>query len=522
LQTHYLPCRLSTSNSLQPTTMFDSYQTNHTELSPLVATEGRELELEEEWPSKKRERSFVAVGTALLVAVAFFTGKATSQRRTEATLTELSLVGARTASSLTTTSSPTCMDPPLKDIGKNPVLPLDLCEGDCGSDDECMGSLVCFKRTGYTPVPGCCGSGNGSRDYCIIPLTPEPTPAPIPAPPTPTSTQAPTLPTTSDPTPAPTPASTPVPEPTLSRPYIPYPKLKNIGQDPGFPLDLCEGDCDYDYECIGSLVCYHREYDPGFPHPIPGCSGYGFKAYDYCIQPPLRNNERDPVLDLCEGDCDSDDECIGSLVCFHKDEHYELVPGCHGWGVSGVRNYCIIPPLINNITPILPLDLCEGDCDYDDECMGSLECFQRTGFTHVPGCYGAGVSGSDYCITPLVYVHNPNKDTWANHEATAVICGGHLASARTANEMSEIVIDTWTGAYQKQPCDSEPFGCWHWSGGRAFQDPYCLWNIGEPNEYKELNEDCGVWKGSGLNDLPCDRLAGGTYLLPPDYDVHCM
>jgi uncharacterized surface protein with fasciclin (FAS1) repeats len=49
--------------------------------------------------------------------------------------------------------------------------------------------------------------------------------------------------------------------------------------------------------------------------------------------------------------------------------------------------------------------LCEGDCDSDDECKGDLVCFKRRpmSFKKVPGCRGGGSdpSGTDYCINPL-------------------------------------------------------------------------------------------------------------------------
>ena len=44
--------------------------------------------------------------------------------------------------------------------------------------------------------------------------------------------------------------------------------------------------------------------------------------------------------------------------------------------------------------------LCEGDCDKDSHCQGSLECYQRDGTEDVPGCYGSGKSGWDHCYDP--------------------------------------------------------------------------------------------------------------------------
>ena len=43
----------------------------------------------------------------------------------------------------------------------------------------------------------------------------------------------------------------------------------------------CEGDCDEDADCMGDMVCFHREYG----EIIPGCTGdsmYDIEAKDYC------------------------------------------------------------------------------------------------------------------------------------------------------------------------------------------------------------------------------------------------
>jgi len=38
--------------------------------------------------------------------------------------------------------------------------------------------------------------------------------------------------------------------------------------------------------------------------------------------------------------------------------------------------------------------------DEDVDCIGNLVCFQRSGFTAVPGCTGEGRDNNDYCIRP--------------------------------------------------------------------------------------------------------------------------
>ena len=53
-------------------------------------------------------------------------------------------------------------------------------------------------------------------------------------------------------------------------------------------------------------------------------------------------------------------------------------------------------------SPPTPLGLCQGDCDKDDDCKGSLVCFQRDARQDVPGCSGGtdDISKADYCIEP--------------------------------------------------------------------------------------------------------------------------
>jgi hypothetical protein len=49
-----------------------------------------------------------------------------------------------------------------------------------------------------------------------------------------------------------------------------------------------------------------------------------------------------------------------------------------------------------------PLQKCQGDCDNDDECAGSLKCLQRRSDEPVPGCTGLtdNMNGRDFCYDP--------------------------------------------------------------------------------------------------------------------------
>eukprot|EP00980_Cylindrotheca_fusiformis_P029690 scaffold23710_cov230-Cylindrotheca_fusiformis.AAC.1 len=54
------------------------------------------------------------------------------------------------------------------------VFPLSACQGDCDSDRECKGRLQCMNRDRYEPVPGCTGSGQRGKDYCVDPFPSRP------------------------------------------------------------------------------------------------------------------------------------------------------------------------------------------------------------------------------------------------------------------------------------------------------------------------------------------------------------
>jgi hypothetical protein len=125
--------------------------------------------------------------------------------------------------------------------------------------------------------------------------------------------------------------------------------------------------------------------------------------------------------EICEGDCQTDDDCKGTMLCFHRSNQAQQVPGCFGKGIGGItggENYCYDPksPVIkgSNTTDTAlsspgcskekPCAVCQGDCDNDDECAGDLVCQQKAGPGSVPGCLGFDNSGTDFCVKPRVGV----------------------------------------------------------------------------------------------------------------------
>lgn len=193
-------------------------------------------------------------------------------------------------------------------------------------------------------------------------------------------------------------------------PSCPVP-LNNVGADPSVVMGLCEGDCDADSDCSGSLLCFHRELTYT-QLAIPGCTGIPTTFdWDYCLPGVDSSPGLNPssVMGLCQGDCDTDAHCSGSLLCFQRDGT-EDVPGCAGAGTS-TWDYCvsesalwepgIVPWVLvdHGTNPSAILGPCQGDCDIDADCAGDLTCFQRDGTATVPGCLGTGTSDLDYCIS---------------------------------------------------------------------------------------------------------------------------
>eukprot|EP00397_Hematodinium_sp_SG-2012_P043434 GEMP01048277.1.p1 GENE.GEMP01048277.1~~GEMP01048277.1.p1 ORF type:complete len:321 (+),score=23.18 GEMP01048277.1:76-1038(+) len=65
-----------------------------------------------------------------------------------------------------------------------------------------------------------------------------------------------------------------------------------------------------------------------------------------------------------------------------------------------------------------PCRMCEGDCDYDDQCAGNLKCFQRAGNDTTDfGCGSTGLrEGYDYCYEPA-YASGSARELLEQEEA---------------------------------------------------------------------------------------------------------
>ena len=214
-----------------------------------------------------------------------------------------------------------------------------------------------------------------------------------------------------------------------------------------FPLSFCQGDCDNDDDCEGSLVCQQRSGN----EVVPGCVGTPERGRDYCVEPKQERldntlggatldvvgNNREPSsvfpLAQCEGDCDSDEDCAGDLICFQRDADNDVVPGCVGTP-GGESDYCIkqsssiaasstradktvvLFPRLSTVgkdgspTSAYPLRECQGSCRTDADCSSDLVCLERSaGSIFVPGCAGATEGDTNYCIEPSAAIINTRK-----------------------------------------------------------------------------------------------------------------
>jgi len=134
---------------------------------------------------------------------------------------------------------------------------------------------------------------------------------------------------------------------------------------------------------------------------------------------------KDGELKMCQGDCDTDEHCKGNLKCFERDG-YTSIPGCDGLGDEKF-DYCYDPdalglPHLQKLSdhPTVKLSLCWGDCDSDNECRDGLVCYHRDDTSTVPGCAGVGTTNTDYCIEPFTELH----DKGINPSVTLEECAG--------------------------------------------------------------------------------------------------
>jgi len=252
------------------------------------------------------------------------------------------------------------------------------CKGDCDYDYQCARGLKCFQQNWrYTTITGCEGRTKSNYDYCYDP----------------TPTARPTRrPTTAMPTRKPTTAAH-LNAKTLTDHGFSAHRLKNVVKAKG--LGMCQGDCDSDTHCQGSMKCFHSSSGG---NTVTGCEGKTSGITDYCYQPKpvtaahlnakkltdhgfsahtLTNVVKAKGLGMCQGDCDSNTHCQGSMVCFHSSSSGNTVTGCEG-KTSGYTDYCYQPLKLSNPARCAEWS-CKEWCLYFDQTVEDAGVYSKNG-----------------------------------------------------------------------------------------------------------------------------------------------
>mmetsp|Transcript_117587 Transcript_117587/g.279185 ORF Transcript_117587/g.279185 Transcript_117587/m.279185 type:complete len:428 (+) Transcript_117587:58-1341(+) len=146
-----------------------------------------------------------------------------------------------------------------------------------------------------------------------------------------------------------------------------------------FHLGQCEGDCNHDDDCSGSLRCMQRSGN----EDVPGCNGLPFWGVDYCYDPACEPGN-DPLPSPPQPSPPNEASSTTSAPPIQQDPMIIAPPLDSSYGQHGSQN----------------MPKCAGDCDTDSQCAQGLSCFQRDGTSPVPGCWGTGEPNFDYCYDP--------------------------------------------------------------------------------------------------------------------------
>ena len=337
----------------------------------------------------------------------------------------------------------------LEFVAWSPSQPLNECQGDCDTDQDCAGDFVCFPATGASQVPGCKGNpwSFPFSDFCVLPqkeqaeiiTTQVPTTNATQVPDVnatlaPTSTNATLALTTDCATLAPS-----IGNATLA------PTSTNATQAPTTDcatLALTTTNATLAPTTNATILDQLLEEESNLT-ALEAIQDLSTSA------PTISNNlllsfvSWDPTepLGACQGDCDRDEDCLGDMVCLSRSSTPDRsIPGCQESTayIPSIAHFCASslnkmeeqqnPPTASPIADTLmttavpaaqfalpdvvlefvtwdstePLDHCQGDCDNNADCAGELICWKNV---NPPGC--ARSSGSyvpsiaHFCVYPV-------------------------------------------------------------------------------------------------------------------------
>lgn len=207
----------------------------------------------------------------------------------------------------------------------------------------------------------------------------------------------------------------------------------------GCPCEGWEGDCDVASDCDESLVCAQYGSTPYYG---------GVASNDICVDPACPSfNPQDPdwtpgcKLPAAEGDCDTDADCLGFLIC--KDEIGKAVHHA----ADSTLDVCDYPPdpgcSANSCSSSCPCGLGEGDCNSDSDCRPGLFCYHNVG-----GNFGRGAS-VDICSKPSAEAPtcDSNSDCSSTQKCMAI------AGICTEGEFGDLCEDSADCDNQADCCD---------------------------------------------------------------------
>ena len=164
----------------------------------------------------------------------------------------------------------------------------------------------------------------------------------------------------------------------------PHPTLE-IVEDRAFnrvgsvrPLELCQGDCSSNDDCAPDLVCFKRN-NGYFPDEVPGCDGTAQGTADYCVEAKYSQSFDELTF-------------IGHRGPFGVSRVF-IVNMCPIKVKCDTITTFLFSPIISRlIVTMFNIQECAGDCDSNEDCMGDLVCYQQSGGTDadddVFGCKG--------------------------------------------------------------------------------------------------------------------------------------
>lgn len=174
-------------------------------------------------------------------------------------------------------------------------------------------------------------------------------------------------------------------------------ELQAFGGDPDpsrFPLQVCQGDCDADNDCAEGLVCFQRDA----LMEVPGCEGGATfaAATDFCMADSTKTPTTAPTPQPTESPSPTAAPTVSLAPT--KSPSPTTAPVTEAPTPYVPKQIEVVG---NDGFPedLFPLGLCQGDCDDDDECGWGLYCVQRNNADDpVPACDSTGAdSDRDFC-----------------------------------------------------------------------------------------------------------------------------